>query len=244
MRFIQFSLLFFSTYVFAEPYRYVLEGEIRSIYGDTYVIDNLEVSRGDYVRYVFLIDTEEIGYTDYLGNIECHDDYFGENESRVNFYAELIEISYQIDDTYYGFEDINYVATTIDDIATFPGGPFTRLTIGPSMLYFDTSPIEMWQVGEIFGAAHWWHDSATEVFHTMHMDLKLVEIEPSTLLLDHSACREESNLDAPDPAETTESSSQSVDTGPQAGGCFNQTTLFFLLLCAYLKNRRYLQHNA
>lgn len=236
MKLIYLFLVFFSVCGFAEPYRYVLEGDIRSIDGDDTTIDNLNISVGDYVRYVLLIDTAENGYTDYSGEIECHEDYLDENESRENFYAELLEISYKIGDTYYGFENTNYTASTIDS-PTYPDGPFTRLTVGPELLYFDsTSPIETWEAGEVFGGAHLWHDAVTEEFHTMHLNLELIEIEPSALFRDHSLCIESNSSNESVSEEGVELDTSTADSNSGGGGSVSLGALLFLVVCIVLKN--------
>ena len=96
---------------FSAPVWYTVEGVVSGIYGNGPSVDGLGLSFGDEVTYRFLIDTERSGFIDLGdGSIQYVEDEVTDDRSYVRFYAELIDISYTVSETYYNWGFTNYVA--------------------------------------------------------------------------------------------------------------------------------------
>ncbi|MDH5571394.1 MAG: hypothetical protein OEY89_06485 [Gammaproteobacteria bacterium] len=173
--------------ILASPVLYTVEGTVSGIYGNGQSVNDLSMSFGSDVTYQFLIDTDRSGFVD-LGDgiIEYVQDTSSIDSSYTNFYAELVNISYTVTDTYYNNGFTNYYATNINEPAY--SSLIGRVVIGPDKLYLDSSSyIENWQIGDFFGGAHLWYDSVSGESITLHTQLSLTEITavplPGSLLL-------------------------------------------------------------
>lgn len=173
--------------ILASPVLYTVEGTVSGIYGNGPSVDDLGFTFGSDVTYQFIIDTDRSGFIDLGdGSIEYVQDSSTIDSSYTNFYAELVSISYSVTDTYYNSGFSNYYATNIDEPAY--SSLIGRVVVGSDKLYLDSSSyIENWQIGDIFGGAHLWHDSVSGDFITLHTQLNLTEITavplPGSLLL-------------------------------------------------------------
>lgn len=177
--------------ILASPVIYTVEGTVTGIYGNGPSVSDLNISPGSDVTYQYLIDTDRAGFID-LGNgsIEYAQDSSTIDSSYTNFYAELVNISYSVTDTYYNNGFSNYYATNINEPAY--SSLIGRVVVGPDRLYLDSSSyIDNWRIGDIFGGAHLWHDSVSGEFVTLRTQLSLTEITtvplPGSLLLLTSA---------------------------------------------------------
>ncbi len=192
LRVVVASLLYLSSIsVVSATFIYTVEGDVTGIYGNGPSVNVLGLSRGDKVSYQFLVNTERPGFVKYADNSINHiEDDITPDWSYIRFYAELLNISYIVNETYYNFGMTNYLAENVDD-PTF-SSLFGRVVVGPDKLYFDSSAfIEDWQLGDSVFSSHWWHDSITGEFITLHSQLNITELVtvplPSSLLLLASA---------------------------------------------------------
>lgn len=177
--------------VLASPILYTVAGTVSGVYGNGPSVDDLGLSLRSDVTYQFLIDIDRSGFVDFGdGSIEYVQDSSSADSSYTNFYAELVSISYSVTDTYYNMGYSNNFATNIYEPAY--SSQIGMVTVGPDKLYLDSSSyIENWQIGDTFRGAHWWHDSASDDFITLHTELTLTDITavplPGSLLLFSSA---------------------------------------------------------
>ncbi len=166
---------------------YTVEGSVTGIYGNGPSVDALGFSYGDNITYQFLVDTERSGFVKYAdGSIEYIDDFISGDSSYVRFYAELVNMPYTVNDTYYNWGRTYYLAQNIDDPAY--SSPVGSVIVGPDMLRFGSSAyIQDWQLGDDVFGAHNWHDSVTGEYITLHSQLNITEISsvplPSSLFL-------------------------------------------------------------
>lgn len=169
--------------ILASPVLYTVEGTVSGLYGNGPSVDNLNFSSANDVTYQFLIDTERAGFIDSGdGTIE----YVQNSPTNTYFYAELVNISYSVSDTYYNNGFTNFYAANIDEPAY--SSLVGRVVVGSDKLYIDSSAyIEDWKIGDSFASAHLWHDSVSGEFITLHSRLSLTEITavplPSSFLL-------------------------------------------------------------
>lgn len=144
--------------------RYQLEGQVSGIYGEGPSVVNLGLNVGDYVKYVFVVDKTKPACIHYENVI----DYLEDTDN--NYFAKLIDISYQLSDTYYNFNNTNYYATDISS----PSGTGTTITAGPPLLFVNSSSYLVdWEEGDQIFGTHYWHDSTNDNFITMHIPLIL-----------------------------------------------------------------------
>lgn len=160
----------------SQPYVYVAEGEVSGIYGSDEDKARVDVQPEDYVRFEFLVDKDIKGFRKGDGEIECLGDYSHESGVEERFYAELLDTSYYIDDTYYGYDTVNYYGFNFYPVSTTDSS-YSILEVGPVIMYFNSeSIIEDWEVGEPVIGSHGWHDSVSDGFVSMLMDLEITEI--------------------------------------------------------------------
>ena len=214
--------ILYSNLSYGEPVRYQLEGHVRGIYGEGPSVENLGLQVGDYIKYVFVTDKTKPACIHYEDRIDFPEDVNNEFETNTSYYASLIDISYQLPDTYYNFTSTNYIATDISS-PTYPNGPFTRITAGPPLLYVDSSSyLADWKEGDELGGAHWWHDSINGEFITMHTSLvlTLISIDNS----EHNECG--ASPDTPDKSDNS--------TG---GGAVNIFLILFIAVLLIVRKR-------
>lgn len=193
--FIFYFLLTFSVSSNAIPIRYSIEGNVRAVYGDEIAIENLTLKAGDPVVFSFIIDENVRGFTDY-GNedIGCVEDRISENEIVTSYYAELEYISYSIADTYYDWGHTNYLASDIKSELSFEN-EYTLVVVGQERIYFDSNIfLKNKTIGDTITGVHWWHDSFSEKFMTMYVDLFITEIEEVEDFEPNLACGRKDNV--------------------------------------------------
>jgi hypothetical protein len=102
----------------ASPVLYTVEGTVSGIYGNGPSVNDLNIYFGSDVAYQFLIDTDRSGFIDLGdGSIKYVHDTSSIDSSYTNYYAELVNISYSVTDTYYNNGFSNYYATNINEPA-------------------------------------------------------------------------------------------------------------------------------
>ena len=179
--------MFLSAGVYGSPVTYKVDGYLSGLYGDGPSVVALDLNFMDPISYEFIIDIEKSGYSlESDGSKTTHENTSSASDTEEYFYAELLEISYVVNDTYYNWGRENYYAANIDSFAY--SSLVGRVMVGPELLYLDTSSyISEWQVGDSFRGAHWWHDSVNGEFITLHSSLTLTEVSEvpivSSLLL-------------------------------------------------------------